>query len=190
MKKTISQIIHYARSAVSWPGSGGERPKWRLLGRSFFIFAACTMLPAAASADIGNYNFERSIGSVYVKTVTVESGTFQFQRRGWSSPDYHPDYVEWSRGVELRLSAVIPSCPNQYHTEGRLIVRYKNGAASITRVAEVGKDDEGQAISPKWIIEGYYGIPANGTVNVESSIVCKYHGVNGRGGPQWAPWNW
>lgn len=100
--------------------------------------------------------------------------------------------AHWEKYDRARIVANVtfPSCPNQYHAEGYLTVQYLNGDASITKTYQIQRSDENKTRDIGWIIKGYYGLPSNGKARISGSTKCVYHGVNNRGGPSWAPWNW
>ncbi|MBD1999330.1 hypothetical protein H6G00_22405 [Leptolyngbya sp. FACHB-541] len=149
--------------------------------------------PARADG-VGTFAFNRPVGSVQIGSVTVEQGTIEITTPASNSSDefqvYTPARTWRGDGATVSASLRIPTCPNQYHTEGYVTVRYTNDQASITRTYQIDRHNEGQAVNPQWQVQGYYGEPNEGHVNVSASVDCVYHGVNGNGGPSWAPWNW
>jgi hypothetical protein len=124
---------------------------------------------AVAEGGIGSFNFNQDIGGVLIKNVTVQQN---------------------SNFAQVTVFYVIPRCPNQYHPEGSIKIFYSNGKARITRTLPITAQIEGVNAHYPWFVAGYYGNPTQGNVNVSAEVHCVYHGVNNRGEPKWAPWNW
>lgn len=100
--------------------------------------------------------------------------------------------AHWERYDRATMVANVsfPSCPNQHHLEGSVTLTYRNGSAYFTRTYEIQRSDENQNRDITWTIKGYFGNPSSGTADFQANSICRYHGVNNRGGPKWAPWNW
>jgi hypothetical protein len=86
----------------------------------------------------------------------------------------------------------VGSCPNQYHIKHDVTLTFRgpgNGWFKRGGTLE-GSNIEKQDTQLVFTAYGYYGNPGNGNVNIDVTGSCVYHGVNRRGGPKWAPWNW
>lgn len=70
-----------------------------------------------------------------------------------------------------------PSCNNQYHLEGVITVKYRNGDANITRSHTIERSDENRVRRLEWLVRGYYGDPSMGTASISGSSTCVWHGV-------------
>lgn len=134
-----------------------------------FLNAVLFSYKAVAEGEIGIFNFNQNVGGVLIEKVTVQQS---------------------SDSALMTVFYGIPRCPNQYHTEGSIKIFYSNGEARITRTLPITAQIEGVNAHYTWSVAGYYGNPTQGNVNVSAGVHCVYHGVNNRGGPDWAPWNW
>jgi len=70
-----------------------------------------------------------------------------------------------------------PSCNNQYHLEGVITVKYRNGDANITRSHTIERSDENSVRRLEWPLRGYFGDPSMGTASISGSSTCVWHGV-------------
>jgi len=110
-------------------------------------------LPLKAQAD--EYAFNQSIGKVYVYNVNVA-------------------FAE--NGVTLSTRIKTPSCPNQYHISGYITVTYTNDGGNASRTWQFdGADEEGKERFYSDFLP-YRQIPG-GTVHVDTSAECIYHGI-------------
>lgn len=78
-----------------------------------------------------------------------------------------------------RVVAIVsfPSCPNQYHPEGVITVKYRNGDNYITRSHGIERSDENKVRRLEWLVRGYYGDPSMGSATISGSSTCVWHGV-------------
>ena len=151
----------------------------------------------ALASQTATFRFNKHIGEVWVGDITVLRGNIRGTTinssncGGQDNACAGPFSSSWQgEGTRISVPLGIPSCPNQYHAEGSVTVKYTNGNAYITRIYSISADNEGRSVNPSWDVRGYYGNPSQGRINVDTSVQCVYHGVNNRGGPTWAPWNW
>lgn len=165
------------------------------------IFLACVGVFATGDLVLGEirqgrFIFNKTISDLYVGTVTIA---------------YDPDAVWYpSRdcGGSYSCVAVMPQpqygitkvnipvhtarCANQYHIKHIVTAHFKgSGDGWFKRSGEIeGSSQEDKDLNMSLTAEGYYGNPEEGNLSLSVSSECVYHGVNNRGGPVWAPWNW
>ncbi|QKQ75420.1 hypothetical protein [Nostoc sp. TCL240-02] len=163
-------------------------------------FGVLLLSSQALANETGTFGFNKHIGDVWVGDITVEQGNIRgFTPRPASScggqdnacADFAGGGKSWqSEGIRISMPVGVPSCPNQYHTEGSVTVKYTNGSAYVTQSLSIDKGSEGRNLTQNWTVKGYYGNPSEGHINVETSVKCVYHGVNNGGGSKWSPFNW
>ena len=151
----------------------------------FLSVASYVMLPTAASAnEVASFPINNHVSDVWIGNVEIEQGIIN----GFT-PNVCPSEgaclavtgSSWtSEGAKIVMPYGIPTCGNQYHTEGYIELTYTNGDAYITRTLNVGAPDEGYSGNMTWTVQGYYGNPFDGHVNVVANVSCVFHGnLNG-----------
>jgi len=128
------------------------------------MFLAGLFVSVAEPTKADQYGFERFIGKVYVGKVNV-------------------DFAD--NGVTLSVAIHTPSCPNQYHVDGYVQVTYKNGDGFASRTWSFSGSDE-ENVDRNYSDFLPYRQISGGTVNVQTSADCVYHGV--QHGPIHLPW--
>jgi hypothetical protein len=145
-----------------------------------------SMFPLAAMANnFGTFSFNKFVSDVWVGEISVEQGVMA--GKTYNSCDYSgggscagPYSSSWTaEATKISVPLSIPSCPNQYHTEGKVTIKYTNGEAHITKTYQINRDNEGIKATPSWTTPGYYGNPSDGHINVSGQVSCVYHGVGG-----------
>lgn len=136
------------------------------------VLASAIISPIALANDVETFSFKKKIGSVWVDNVTVEQGIIS-----GTSPSASDGYIHWqAEGAQISMNIRTPRCPNQYHTEGSVTVKYTNGEAKITRTLKIGSLQEDKNLTPSWTVRGNYGNPTNGRINVITNVTCVHHG--------------
>lgn len=149
------------------------------------VLASAIISPIALANEIATFSFQKKIGSVWVDNVTVEQGII-------SGTTLIPDFGDYSRwegeGAKITMNVRTPRCPNQYHTEGSVTVKYTNGEARITRTIPITSLQEDENLAGSWTVRGNYGNPTNGRVNVTTNVTCVHHGNKDSAFPN--PFGW
>ena len=136
------------------------------------VLASAIISPIALANEAETFSFQKNVGSVWVGDVSVEQGIIS-----GTSPSASGGYSHWkAEGTQITMNIRTPKCPNQFHTEGSVTVRYTNGEAKITRTFKIGSLQEDGNFTPSWTVRGYYGNPTDGEVNVSSNVTCVHHG--------------
>lgn len=136
------------------------------------VLASAIISPIALANEVETFSFQKKIGSVWVDNVTVEQGIISGR-----SPSASDGYSHWqAEGAQISMNIRTPRCPNQYHTEGSVTVKYTNGEAKITRSLKIGSLQEDKKLTPSWTVRGNYGNPTNGSINVITNVTCVHHG--------------
>ena len=142
------------------------------------------------SSQDSQFTFPRCVANICVREVKVYQQNIEEYipatmkwgdyNAGGSKIPAHWD--KYDRAV-VTANVSFPRCDNQYHLEGYLTITYRDGAAYITRSHTIQRSDEDTTRDLTWVLRGYYGVPANGQVNITGASTCRYHGVNGSGWP-------
>ena len=144
----------------------------------------------------GRFTFNETISNLWIGTATVS---------------YDPDavwYPSRNCGGSSSCLAVMPKpkygitrvnipvhtarCPNQYHIKHIVTAHFKGSGDGWFKRSTIieGSREENRDMNISLTANGYYGEPQKGNLSLEVRTECVYHGVNNRGGPPWAPWNW
>lgn len=162
---------------------------------SITLFSSQLVMAQTQSA---NYTFNRQINQLWVGEALI---TYD------PSVEWYPESDDCGRDggsclavmpqprygqTKLYLPVHTGKCPNQYHIKHTVVAHFQgSGDGWFKRELTIeGSDQEDKDITLNFTANGYYGEVESGNLNLSVASECIYHGVNNRGGPSWAPWNW
>lgn len=130
--------------------------------------------------DLTIFSFNKHSNHIWIGDIRVEQGVMKYQETGGiPGSRYGSSATTWrtvtGEAVKITGHFGIPRCPNRYHTEGSIVVKYTNDDAYVTRTFEINRQNEDKFVYPEWTVGGYYGDPDEGEVTIETTLECVCH---------------